>query len=122
MVPVFVHHIPDEGSRSSRSTAFVIADLKNTRQALREHIGRDPRWLAWPFGWANTELDSLAREAGFRGTLSLSEGTNAAGRDDTWHLSRITVTARTTLRSFVELMESVEADAPLTDAQARNAP
>ena len=122
MVPVFVHHVPDEGSRSSRSTAFVIRDLHSTRQAIRTKIGRETRWLAWPYGWANTELDSLARVAGFRGTLSLSEGTNATGRDDTWHLSRITVTARTTLRSFVELMESVEADAPAIGAQARNAP
>lgn len=71
------------------------ADLLLSRRLLERHTRRDCRWLAWPYGFGDGDLDSLAAAVGFAGTLSLRPTTV---NDDTpsWHLGRFTLTAKTT--------------------------
>lgn len=74
----------------------VADDLLTSRLLIRAHTGSDPRWLSWPYGFANGDLDSVARLAGFTGTVSLHPRTfdRPTGA---WHVGRFTMTAKTTL-------------------------
>ena len=114
MVPVFLSEVPDSGKPRSQGEIFVELDLRSSSRALQRHLGHPARWLAWPYGWANTPLDSLAAKEGYRGSLSLAAGTNKPGRDSTWHLSRITITARTSPQKFMKLMQAADREAPST--------
>ena len=114
MVPVFLDELPYTGNPRPQGEIFVEMDLRNSSRALQRHLGHPARWLAWPYGWASSQLDSLAAKEGYKGSLSLAAGTNKPGRDSTWHLSRITITARTSLRAFVKLMKAADRDAPST--------
>ena len=101
---------------------FVIDDLRKSRALIGEHIGREARFLAWPYGFANAPLDSLAVLAGFTSTCTMRLGTNrrfltdgganangtAAGEARaTWprhELRRLTVTARTSMNGFRKML------------------
>ena len=81
----------------------VLADLLASRLDIMDEIGNAPRWLAWPYGFANGRLDSLARVVGFRGTVSLSPHV-VTGQDSLRALGRITLTARNTTSQIVDVM------------------
>jgi peptidoglycan/xylan/chitin deacetylase (PgdA/CDA1 family) len=101
---------------------FVVEDLKKSRDLIGEHIGKEARCLAWPYGFANAPLDSLAVLSGFTSTCTMRIGVNrrflpAGGSDAdgrvvskgsaTWprhELRRLTVTARTSMTSFRKML------------------
>lgn len=89
----------------SGPSAAVVADLLASRLDIQDGAGVEPRWLAWPYGFANGELDSLARAAGFRGTVSLRPRT-FNGRDTTMAVGRMTLTAKTTSDQIAALLEA----------------
>ncbi|MCP4572284.1 MAG: polysaccharide deacetylase family protein [bacterium] len=74
----------------------VLVDLAASRFEIARHVGRSPRWLAWPYGFATADLDSLARDLGFRGTVSLRPSRFTAA-DTSCAVGRVTLTAKTTL-------------------------
>ncbi len=122
MQPIFLHEVPYEGPPLPEGKLFVSLDLRRSTHSLQKHLGHPAKWLAWPYGWASSPLDSLAAHEGYHGSLSLAAGTNEPGRDSTWHLARITVTARTTLRSFQDLMKAAEREAPAIAQSPQTAP
>lgn len=73
----------------------VARDLEASRARLGELWGTRARWLAWPYGFASAELDSLGREVGFRGTVSLSPR-RFAQADTTLCVGRFALTAHST--------------------------
>ncbi len=86
---------------------LVRTDLTRSRDAIREHIGRTPAYLAWPYGFGNPRVDRVAREVGFTRTCSLRLGANTPLRatpvtadTDAFEIARYTITARTSLRVF----------------------
>ena len=100
-----VHRALDDLTSDGSSPADpVAADLLLSRRLLERHTRRDCRWLAWPYGFGNGDLDSLAAVVGFAGTLSLRPTTVD---DDTpsWHLGRFTLTAKTTPADIAGLFE-----------------
>jgi len=119
MTPVFLAEVPDKGPPRPQGEIFVRMDLRESRRILRDRLGHAARWLAWPYGWASSTLDSLARREGYRGSLSLAAGTNRPGRDSTWHLSRITITARTGMQDFIDLMLASSGE-DLSDSSPRD--
>jgi len=74
----------------------VAVDLVESRLDVLEATGRAPRWLAWPYGFANGALDSLARSVGFRGTVSLRPAAFSAA-DSSLAVGRVALTAKSTL-------------------------
>lgn len=82
--------------------APVVADLLDSRYDIAAALGRAPRWLAWPYGFAVADLDSLARDVGFRGTVSLAPAAFAA-EDTLMAPGRYTITAKTTLQMIKEV-------------------
>jgi hypothetical protein len=93
------------GGRSWRE--MVADDLAESTALITERLGVKPRFLAWPYGFADAVLDSVAVSAGFEATCTLEEGRNAphpiatiAPYRDRLELRRFTITARTTMRDF----------------------
>lgn len=83
----------------------VSRDLVRSRLDILEGVGRAPRWLSWPYGFANGDLDSVSREVGFRGSVSLKPF--AFGLDDsTLAAGRVTLTAKSTMRDIRAIWES----------------
>lgn len=105
MEPVFRHLVPATGPLDRASADRVRLDLERSRRALQRHLGHDSRHLAWPYGFANARLDSLAREAGYTTTYSLLAGQNVVEDDSPWQVRRFTMTARSTLRIFRSMVE-----------------
>lgn len=80
----------------------VAEDLLASRLDIRANIGRDPVWLCWPYGFAESPLDSLAGRLGYRGTVSLRPSTYGAG-ESTGHVGRFSLTAKTTLERLMKV-------------------
>ena len=49
----------------------IVADLARSRALMREHLGRAPRALAWPYGRYRTAATESARAAGFEFVFNL---------------------------------------------------
>lgn len=81
----------------------VLADLLASRLDIMDETGHTPYWLAWPYGFANDRLDSLAHVVGFRGTVSLSPHV-VSHADSSRALGRITLTARNTTSQIKDVM------------------
>ena len=86
-------------------------DLTKSRDAIRAHIGRTPAYLAWPYGFGNPRVDRVAHEVGFTRTCSLRRGANTrldatpvTSDTDAFEIARYTITARTSLRIFREMI------------------
>jgi len=77
-------------------TAAVAADLAASRMDIETGVGVSANWLAWPYGFATDELDSLSREVGFRGTVSLYPEAFTVS-DTTLQVGRFALTAKSTL-------------------------
>ncbi len=88
----------------------VTGDLLASRAGILQRTGADARWLAWPYGYGNGDLDSVASEVGFTGTVSLAprEMSAAAGL---WDVGRYTVTARTTTADIAALFGAEDSGA-----------
>jgi len=76
----------DEASYRKR----VEADLVRSKDVIRQHIGRAPRVIAWPYGAYNYTLRDLAEKHGMTVGLTLDDGANM---EDTplWGMRRILV-------------------------------
>ena len=84
----------------------VSRDLVRSRLDIIEGVGRAPRWLSWPYGFANGALDSVARSVGFRGSVSLKPVAFSLS-DTTLAAGRVTLTAKTTMREIRDIWEPV---------------
>lgn len=80
----------------SNTYAAVGVDLVSSRVGLKARAGVPADWLAWPYGFANDELDSLSRAIGFRGTVSLQPRAFTI-RDSSLQVGRFALTAKSTL-------------------------
>lgn len=76
--------------------AAVAADLVSSRMDIQAGTGTRAAWLAWPYGFATDELDSLSRAVGFRGTVSLYPKAFSV-RDSTLQVGRFALNAKSTL-------------------------
>lgn len=83
--------------------APVVADLLASRYDIAAELAVNPRWLAWPYGFAHGDLDSISQLVGFRGTVSLQP--SAFAEEDTLLApGRYTLTAKTTLDMLKEVL------------------
>ena len=100
--PVFlhpgrIHHQAGSGlAPLAGPNAAVAADLVSSRVDIEAQVGNSADWLAWPYGFATDELDSLSRKIGFRGTVSLYPQAFTV-RDSTLQVGRFALTAKSTL-------------------------
>ncbi len=93
----------------------VTDDLLVSRARLLATAGATADWLAWPYGYGNGDLDSVAAATGFVGTVSLMPRTFGP-QQGPWHVGRYVVTAKTTLDQIAALFPRL-ADVPVSLAQ-----
>lgn len=109
-VPRFLVSARDAAGRPSLDSPLG-RDLATSRAEIRRQLGRESRYLAWPFGFGEAEADELAHRAGFRRLLTLNPQRNlrdfrAAVEDSPPDgLGRYTITARTSFRIFRLMVE-----------------
>jgi peptidoglycan/xylan/chitin deacetylase (PgdA/CDA1 family) len=114
-LPVFVaarmgvHDMPGAASWADG----VYRDLRESKELIERQVGGDVNCLAWPYGFGDAELDSVAASAGYSAVCTLSEGTNRDPEAETtaqrllrekWEVRRYTITARTSLRGFANML------------------
>jgi peptidoglycan/xylan/chitin deacetylase (PgdA/CDA1 family) len=56
------------------SSAEAYGELRNSRRALEQHLGRPVQWLAYPFGGENAAVVALAEKAGYVLALTTQGG------------------------------------------------
>lgn len=89
----------------------LVRDLQASRWVISRELGREPSFLAWPFGFGDAVVDSLALAAGYRRVLTLRPERNLPDFDEVREddppgsLGRYAVTARTSLQLFRRMVE-----------------
>lgn len=81
----------------------VVADLLASRLDISAALAQEPRWLAWPYGFAHGALDSISQLVGFRGTVSL-EARPFTADDTLLATGRYSLTAKTTLAMLEDVL------------------
>jgi peptidoglycan/xylan/chitin deacetylase (PgdA/CDA1 family) len=84
---------------NERGRADALYELSESRRVLEQHLGRPIRYLAWPSGWFNDTLVSLAQEAGYSGLLTAESGLNRPG-DDVLRIKRTFVDGSCDMLTF----------------------
>jgi peptidoglycan/xylan/chitin deacetylase (PgdA/CDA1 family) len=51
-------------------------ELQEPRALIRKHLGQEAVWLAYPYGRLNGLIITMAREAGYRGGVTVIRGSN----------------------------------------------
>ncbi len=90
----------------------VAGDLLASRAAIFHNTGARALWLAWPYGFGNGDLDSVAARAGFTGTVSLAPRAMSP-ETGLWDVGRYTVTARTTTADIAALFSRDDSGSPV---------
>lgn len=88
------------------------ADLARSQELFVKQLGQKSRVLAWPFGRYNEDGLAVAREAGFRFTLTLDVGPANSGKPMT--IARSLPTSRSNLNQIVH---ELHCDDPLPMAR-----
>jgi peptidoglycan/xylan/chitin deacetylase (PgdA/CDA1 family) len=89
--------VQDKSNERGRSDA--LSELSESRRVLEQHLGRPVRYLAWPSGWFNDSLVSLAQEAGYSGLVTQESGLNRPG-DDVLRIKRTFVDGACDMLTF----------------------
>ncbi len=108
-VPRFLLAARDSTGRLTENSRLV-QDLRASRATIRRELGHDPEFLAWPFGFGDAAVDSVAHSLGFRRILTLRAERNHQDfeEEDLAHddgLGRYAMTARTSFRIFRRMVE-----------------
>ena len=70
-------------------------DLSDSRASLKTRLGKDTRHLCWPWGYFETEYQSIAATMGFKAQYATVRGVNVAGGDPQ-RIARIVIKDRPT--------------------------
>lgn len=117
--PVYLAASEDPSARAvgTRWDTVLFDDLARSRVIIEQQIGRTPHYLAWPYGFGNPAVDQVAVQAGFMRTCALRARPNfplrggrlSLSNTEQFEIPRYTVTARTSLRTFREMLEGTYA-------------
>ncbi len=91
------------GETQNRDIERISSDLRRSKVALMYHLGKESRFLAWPYGFGSRLGDSLAASQGFDLILTLKIGVNRPG-DSPYRVKRCAVTPRTSMSEFKDML------------------
>ncbi|MCX6706530.1 MAG: polysaccharide deacetylase family protein, partial [Candidatus Woesearchaeota archaeon] len=77
-----------DGKTAGKTEKDAEQEIKESKRILEEKIGKDVKYFAWPVGWYNDKLISIAKDAGYQGLLTVEDGANYQG-DDVFRIKRI---------------------------------
>lgn len=78
-------------------------EITHAKVILEEHLGRAVTTFAYPFGYYTATVRRLVQEAGYSSACAVNYATSAPG-EDPFTLSRLIVTADTSLEGFAAML------------------
>ncbi len=84
------HGRQDHRSLSGRSVDYLVWTALGSKEAIEEHLGYAPRWVAYPSGEYDERTIAVFRSAGYWGGLTIDQGVRHT-LDDIFELRRIRV-------------------------------
>lgn len=88
-----------EQPQPGKSEPEALAELRDARITLMQHLHRPQPYLAWPCGWYNERLIQMAQDAGYTALFTAEDGLNKAG-DDVLHIKRTFIDGACSLQDF----------------------
>jgi peptidoglycan/xylan/chitin deacetylase (PgdA/CDA1 family) len=83
---------------------FIIWEVLGSTETLEAHTKYRPRYLAYPGGWYNDEVQQIVAELGFWGAVTTARGLTH-GFEDRFEWSRIRIRGTTTIGEFADLIK-----------------
>lgn len=86
---------------------FVRDQLEKPRRTLHDRVGADPKYLAWPFGIHDAELEAAAAAAGYQAAFAL-EGRAATASDPALALPRYLIVDASGVNGLIRMLKEGE--------------
>jgi peptidoglycan/xylan/chitin deacetylase (PgdA/CDA1 family) len=99
----FGPHSRDHMDLRHRNHDFLVWEILGPRQTLEAHLGRQPRFYAYPSGHYDDAVIQVLKEAGFWGALATAYGSSHS-LDDMFTLTRIRVRGGEGLAVFAGML------------------
>lgn len=93
-----------EGKSISHGAGDADFELFESKRLLEAHLRKPVEYFAWPRGWYNERLIERAGSAGYKGLLTIEQGTNSPG-DDPRRMKRVMVDGRCSLDQFRDILK-----------------
>jgi peptidoglycan/xylan/chitin deacetylase (PgdA/CDA1 family) len=78
-------------------------EIVRSKSELEQHLNQPVETFAYPYGYHNAQVRELVQEAGFTSACAVKHALSTAD-DDRFALSRIIITANTTVDRFADLL------------------
>jgi peptidoglycan/xylan/chitin deacetylase (PgdA/CDA1 family) len=91
--------------------ALLASQLNRSKAILREKLGVEARFLAWPYGIADEQMRSQARRSGYEAALILGNR-NASATDGSYALPRQMVVDQVGVQGLLRRLEHGPACVP----------
>jgi len=86
----FGSHSRDHPNLSNQSVDYLVWQSLGSNEAIEEHLGYHPRWIAYPSGEYDSQTIAVYHSAGYWGGLTIQQGiTNSS--DNIFELRRVRV-------------------------------
>lgn len=101
-----VSHTQDhfDGKKSKYTEAFILNNLKGSREDIFNHLGLSTETLVYPYGRYTSKYIELAKQAGFKLGVTVHWG-NKVDLDNLMEIPRVRVHNTTTLEQFALALE-----------------
>jgi peptidoglycan/xylan/chitin deacetylase (PgdA/CDA1 family) len=86
----FGAHSRNHPNLAGQSIDYLVWQALGAKEALEEHLGQHPRWIAYPSGKYDAQTIAVFRSAGYWGGLTTSQG-NVHTLENIFELRRIRV-------------------------------
>jgi peptidoglycan/xylan/chitin deacetylase (PgdA/CDA1 family) len=97
------HGRQDHRSLSGRSVDYLVWVALGSKEAIEQHLGYQPRWVAYPSGEYDARTIAVFRSAGYWGGLTIDQGTEHS-LDKIFELKRIRVRGSHTDADLAKLL------------------
>ncbi|MGE5602091.1 MAG: polysaccharide deacetylase family protein [Nitrososphaerales archaeon] len=97
------HGRQDHRSLAGRSLDYLVWVALGSKEAIEEHLGYQPRWVAYPSGEYDNQTVAVFESAGYWGGLTTLQGTTHS-LDDIFELRRIRVRGSHTAQDLAKLL------------------
>lgn len=100
----FEPHSKTHPNLTGHERDFIIWELLGSAETLEAHIKYRPRYLAYPGGWYNDEIQQIVAELDFWGAVTTAYGLSH-GYNDRFEWSRIRIRDTTTIAELADMIE-----------------
>ena len=101
---LFGSHSRDHPALAGQSLDYLVWQALGGMEAIEEHLGYHPRWIAYPSGSYDDETIAVYQSAGYWGGLTTHQGATHTS-DQLFELRRVRVRNRYTAEDLARLLD-----------------